>query len=299
MALDLLEPLEALAGLVVKNTFIEMIPPSVDAFYRKRASRSCPPKRTGSLLSDVLQGACVLASEAQLPSQCRNLLSGLQGACELADEVQLPSPCRILTPTSSTSSHTPPVQASPRPPMKMEEETSIEPLECAAGDAGGDAVIETASFTTHSAEIDHDGAVTPTAYAGLADGSAIAGKTLPPALLQCVATQPVCIAVPAAAVAVPPPPPNDPAPGSFELPSIGSLGHPTGDCRPCAFLHTKGCSTGPACKFCHLCGPGERKRRLREKRERIQQDKAKRRAARAQALEAAEVAPAYERFVSL
>jgi len=71
-----------------------------------------------------------------------------------------------------------------------------------------------------------------------------------------------------------------------------------GDCRPCAFLHTKGCSSGPACKFCHFCGPGERKRRLREKREKMQQDKAKRLAAKLRAAEAKE-ALVRERVVSL
>merc|ERR1719203_1115339 len=53
-----------------------------------------------------------------------------------------------------------------------------------------------------------------------------------------------------------------PAPG---IPSLGSAGHSTGSCKPCAFLHTKGCEKGPACQFCHLCDAGEKKRRRREK----------------------------------
>jgi len=67
--------------------------------------------------------------------------------------------------------------------------------------------------------------------------------------------------------ASPPSPPAGPAPGSAELPSIGSSGHLAGLCKPCAFLHTKGCENGPACAFCHLCGPGEKKRRQKEKLE--------------------------------
>merc|ERR1719491_799181 len=125
---------------------------------------------------------------------------------------------------------------------------------------------------------------------GLANNSGIAGSGLPPPLLQCMATRPV-YAFPDATGAVappPPPPPHGPAPGSLELPSLGSYGHASGDCRPCAFLHTKGCSSGPACKFCHLCGPGERKRRLREKREKMQQDKARRLAAKARAAKMSE-----------
>jgi len=62
-----------------------------------------------------------------------------------------------------------------------------------------------------------------------------------------------------------PPPPVTHAPGTAELPSSGSAKHSTGHCKPCAFLYTKGCATGLSCPFCHLCEPGERKRRQREK----------------------------------
>jgi len=67
---------------------------------------------------------------------------------------------------------------------------------------------------------------------------------------------------------VPPsvPAPFEPAPGSMELPSIGSKGHYVGDCRPCAFLHAKGCNNGAMCQFCHLCDRGEKKRRQKAKK---------------------------------
>jgi len=61
------------------------------------------------------------------------------------------------------------------------------------------------------------------------------------------------------------PPPAGPALGTAELPSMGSRDHAAGCCRPCAFLHTKGCENGLACKFCHLCGPEIRRRRRQEK----------------------------------
>eukprot|EP00930_Biecheleria_cincta_P061122 TRINITY_DN46690_c0_g1_i1.p1 TRINITY_DN46690_c0_g1~~TRINITY_DN46690_c0_g1_i1.p1 ORF type:complete len:337 (+),score=60.11 TRINITY_DN46690_c0_g1_i1:64-1011(+) len=60
--------------------------------------------------------------------------------------------------------------------------------------------------------------------------------------------------------------PTEPAPGSAELPSIGSKNHYTGECKPCAFLHSKGCENGAVCKFCHLCDAGEKKRRQKEKK---------------------------------
>lgn len=50
------------------------------------------------------------------------------------------------------------------------------------------------------------------------------------------------------------------------LPSIGSVGHMAGQCKPCAFFHIKGCSSGADCKFCHACGPEERQARKKEKR---------------------------------
>jgi len=51
-----------------------------------------------------------------------------------------------------------------------------------------------------------------------------------------------------------------------KLDSIGSAGHFEGSCKPCAFFTTKGCMSGSACPFCHICRPGEKKRRQKEKR---------------------------------
>jgi len=70
-------------------------------------------------------------------------------------------------------------------------------------------------------------------------------------------------------VTTPSAPPSQPAPGSPELPSVGSAGHASGQCKPCAFVHSTGCQHGPACQFCHLCEPGEKKRRRKEKLERL------------------------------
>jgi len=46
----------------------------------------------------------------------------------------------------------------------------------------------------------------------------------------------------------------------------GSEGHSLGRCNPCAFLHTKGCTKGEDCRFCHLCTPGALKERKRQRR---------------------------------
>lgn len=60
------------------------------------------------------------------------------------------------------------------------------------------------------------------------------------------------------------PEPAVPAESAGELPSVGSAGHASGDCKPCAFAYTKGCRTGEDCKFCHLCQPGCARRRKKD-----------------------------------
>lgn len=57
---------------------------------------------------------------------------------------------------------------------------------------------------------------------------------------------------------------TDPRPqlGSPEFPTLGSGEHHSGQCKPCAFVHRKeGCGNSTLCQFCHLCLPGEKKRR--------------------------------------
>ncbi|CAE8672864.1 unnamed protein product [Polarella glacialis] len=48
--------------------------------------------------------------------------------------------------------------------------------------------------------------------------------------------------------------------------SLGAVGHSRGECKPCAFFHTKGCDSGKDCEFCHLCPKGEKQRRQKDKR---------------------------------
>lgn len=55
--------------------------------------------------------------------------------------------------------------------------------------------------------------------------------------------------------------------GSPALPSVGSMNHHRGLCKPCAFVarDDKLCMSGVKCNFCHLCSPGEKQRRKKEK----------------------------------
>lgn len=59
---------------------------------------------------------------------------------------------------------------------------------------------------------------------------------------------------------------DDLVPGSCGIPTIGSAGHASGTCRPCAFVHTKGCVNGAQCSFCHLCTSEDKRRLKRDQR---------------------------------
>jgi len=54
-----------------------------------------------------------------------------------------------------------------------------------------------------------------------------------------------------------------------ELMSIGSTLHAEGKCKPCAWIHkdADGCRNGAKCNYCHICPPGEIKKRKKEKYE--------------------------------
>lgn len=74
---------------------------------------------------------------------------------------------------------------------------------------------------------------------------------------------------PPAAAAPPSPGPRRPPLELAPAPLVwseGSASHELRLCKPCAFYHTKGCASGARCQFCHLCGPGEKKKRKKDAR---------------------------------
>mmetsp|Transcript_38794 Transcript_38794/g.97498 ORF Transcript_38794/g.97498 Transcript_38794/m.97498 type:complete len:210 (-) Transcript_38794:604-1233(-) len=54
--------------------------------------------------------------------------------------------------------------------------------------------------------------------------------------------------------------------GTPACPSVGSAGHWLGMCKPCDWFHRDRCTNGAACKYCHLCGADEGRRRRKEKK---------------------------------
>jgi len=107
---------------------------------------------------------------------------------------------------------------------------------------------------------------------------------------------------------IPPPPPAQWAPtafdfgvpkppplpsgelGSDDMPTVGSLLHRGGHCEPCGFFHTKGCVNGARCAFCHLCSPGEVKRRRKEKMMKLREEREAALAAAEKEVETLEIA---------
>lgn len=78
------------------------------------------------------------------------------------------------------------------------------------------------------------------------------------------------------------------------VPNFGSLKHGSLEgCNPCAFLHkaAHGCQKGVNCPYCHLCPPGELKRRKKEKVAKMKAAAEAEAAAAAAAAAAAEVEP--------
>merc|ERR1712194_677627 len=49
--------------------------------------------------------------------------------------------------------------------------------------------------------------------------------------------------------------------------SAGASEHKTGACKPCAWFHKSAarCQNGARCVYCHLCPPGELRRRKQQK----------------------------------
>ncbi|CAK0848620.1 unnamed protein product [Prorocentrum cordatum] len=145
-------------------------------------------------------------------------------------------------------------------------------LEADAGGAEEDEFVPTPAVCSQRAEEDEDGFLpAPVAFMSRAEDEAWDSPVAPAlwAPLSFMPPPPPVAPPPAALVAEAAPAPSAPATaplGSPECPTVGSALHCQGACRPCAHAFTKGCANGVGCQFCHLCEPGELKRRQRERR---------------------------------
>lgn len=285
-ALDIPEddPEAAFHRIHVKNTFIDsvaLLSPSLENFYSERVVRTCPSQRVGCL-ADRLQDALVAGGEFEPSSPCEK-----QKPCEIETPCGMLTPCLIQTPVAERFG-----QYSWR---NLDAAQQGDIFRCEFdhqycnpqhADVHGVPHLEFMNSAPRSTAA-CDGTVTDLRLADLLDvdshpsGGALLAtggnyvsvpansprvSLSPSKSTWYSSSQPAWSSAPMVPPppVVPPPPPG-PALGSPELPSIGSAAHGKSSCRPCAFLHTKGCENGLACTFCHLCEPGERKRRQKEK----------------------------------
>eukprot|EP00930_Biecheleria_cincta_P004986 TRINITY_DN105916_c0_g1_i1.p1 TRINITY_DN105916_c0_g1~~TRINITY_DN105916_c0_g1_i1.p1 ORF type:complete len:278 (+),score=29.48 TRINITY_DN105916_c0_g1_i1:101-934(+) len=232
-------PVIAAHELRVRNTFIDAGPsPSMARFLRDRMAFSCPGSKVG-LLANAFDQSSDTENESLRTSkpQMISLMDALADAPTM--------PCTPEPLDSLWRPFTRDIDVARKPCTSRCLPDSTQPSLCTADMP----------------------AITVTQYAG--DKAVTSDPQLPPAVGQSLTSlsgptlAPVsrggleCAPMPMIALSQPP--------GSNKLPSLGSLGHELGQCKPCAFLHTKGCSSGATCKFCHLCDAGAKKRRLKEK----------------------------------
>lgn len=253
-------------ALRVKNTFIEsaaLLSPSFELFYREREVHTCPANRAGRLATLLDEAVLQMGVAADITSATpQNIQTPCNMDMPLADSLlpwvaalmpgaMLPPPPPYLPPRSLGSQGSeaaagvalqePSAHSGPRTLLSLEGALGAEiaalPPYCGGG--GGFPVLQQlAPFTANAVP-----ASGSTSLVTVEDLHARCLRPPPP----------------------PPLPPRGPAPGSAELPSVGSAGHARGSCKPCAFMHTKGCTSGPACKFCHLCNAEEQRMRRKVK----------------------------------
>jgi len=262
----------------VKNTFIHGGSALVSPSLRERAVRTCPSRRIGCLAATRIGDFSHGRDEAEPPSP-----AGLHTPCDIQTPCGMQTPCLIQTPLAEE--FVAPWSWGGEPFFHDQGlayiglaslPQHIAPVATAAQSAVTD--LRLADLLDVDRHARPEALVLAAEPALVRQAAASSGELFQPSVLfgqglplesppWFAAAQPVWSSAPVVVPPSPslPPPPPGPALGSAELPSIGSATHSKGSCRPCAFLHTKGCENGLACTFCHLCEPGERKRRQKEK----------------------------------
>lgn len=221
--------------LRVKNTFIDVGPtPSMDRFLRERMALSCPGSRVGQL--DYTFGRSANMKNS-LRAPCASEPAVISLADALAEIPTMPStPEPLYDCWQPLAPEVPSISCTPL--LHLQQPLTFE--------AEAPAILR--QHGGHAAA-----AVIQQLPIGSAPQQALAAGWSPRDISLLAAT-------------------SQPVPVPDKFPSIGSAGHSQGDCKPCAFLHSKGCSSGSLCKFCHLCAPGEKKRRQKDKKQGLRQD---------------------------
>lgn len=229
---------------VLKNTFLEytgLRTPSLDEWIKERECRSCPVS------------ARIEFNEIISRQQSFETFSGASPAGELAEEAKglapaLPDFNDIVARFVESGQHLAYMakldEAVTEPVLALPEfhEIACHQVEMAVASPWGEAQFAPSFSAADHWPVQDEGCVLRLADAlGTQIGVDV---QLPPPEQQCLAADP-CVA---------------------SLPSVGSVGHHVGQCKPCAFIE-KGCANGHACPFCHLCD-AEALRRLKKEKTR-------------------------------
>ncbi|CAJ1382142.1 unnamed protein product [Effrenium voratum] len=248
-------------NMCVRNTFWEMkdsAQGSLAEFWAERQIHSCPASRLGAAEQD---GVSSMTSEAFLPTPATP-------ACQ--------EPCK----TSEVGEHH---QPHPALVQDVPQRAASQPI-CGAVQARG-AVQSQVYVVPSQAPLTTFPWMPMFPYGAQRPGLVYSPANSPttslsiPRVAAPAVAPPQLQAPPFAEVSAPPPPmqapsvacdlPKDSAKSDkvniASIASVGSAGHDDGTCRPCAFIFKKGCESGALCTFCHLCPPGEKKRRAKER----------------------------------
>lgn len=284
-------------ALRIRNTFLEEAASPSSAHDEERVVRTCPSKSIGCLAPSLE------AHTTPVPSAANSPLGGLQTPNLTHTPWDSRTPCYWSTPQAQERSMTgvPALWSAIGHTTHAETMQEWRPKDCVAGtmrerpvelnpDAAEFVFMGTSraraalSHQPQGSALWHQACYTEAGSRAVSIEAALDASASYPAHLS-QHWMPAQLQPPAAAAAAypmitrasdydhigvmlaaddeAPPPPPGPAPGTDELPSLGSRGHAAGRCKPCAFFHTKGCANDLKCDFCHLCEPGEKKRRQR------------------------------------
>lgn len=259
--------------LVVKNTFIDARidrPPSLDGFWHERAVRSCPgsgieaaesneaeasPSKHAGLAESLVAGG---TSTRSTSVGSVSPWSTLHGAADWSSRASFESPAAAASadpvPGLPEIEYPSPVlikrtfiDVSPGRPHSLDgfyEERRLH--SCPASGVFPVAEVEEAACEEEEKAVPSSGAPTP-------------DEQEPPSPAAEAPPLPGTAQLPVTVSALPC--------VLLTLPSVGSQGHLVGSCSPCAHAHSnRGCVNGVQCRFCHLCAPGELKRRQKARR---------------------------------
>lgn len=258
----------------VRNTFLDdpmRRPASLEGFFHERQVFSCPVSRISEPGSGVSDEAGVYLPGAQLkmsayagspdglaehvhsmaPARVKSLDTDVGSECSTADGGNGGLRTVPATPESDYAQLSlPPALPLPPPPPSifgLQSAASVQP----------DALVAAAAA----------GYMLPPPAAAAPPGLSSAAPAPLPSIASASSQPPVQVL--RLEAVLDPPTAAASAPAAADVPSLPSLGsalHSLGQCRPCAFFATKGCSSGMDCQFCHLCDAGEKKRRQKAKR---------------------------------